>query len=429
MFVPVTEVTRLENKIDLALSNTSEVDEKVNKHTSQIDELKAEIAILQSSLASLKKSHDKQASAAAAAACDEKIASARCTLYLADAYELNQQYYDEGGEDHPPIPTKRLPVGMITNAVQRELDRRARGEGHLTSPSITWLKILNNDKKNDSGKMPVLIKFSDMNAASSAFDLLNVPDPDPDTKERHIYRTAQHARIQDKQYNAFYPFLMRLCWALKQNKVIYSFNIVPTVQNRDKDPHILPKAWVSRNNTRLLLEVVSPASDEEAASLVKTAIKPQFKLDDNTVADVTKLILQPRQSRQTPRGRAPAAGRAAADTRPALPVADPSMPPPGEAIAQPAAPGLQKPNPWFNHPLTAARADFGVLTPSQRAKKLKAALQARKQERPHSLSRSSRASSAAKRAASSPPEKPGADPTATSAAGGGKVNLSKKNKN
>ncbi len=52
--------------------------------------------------------------------------------------------------------------------------------------------------------------------------------------------------------------------------MIYSFNIVPTVQNRDKDPHILPKAWVSRNNTRLLLEVVSPASDEEAASLVKT---------------------------------------------------------------------------------------------------------------------------------------------------------------
>jgi len=425
MFAPATEITRLENKIDYALSSASEVEEKVNKHTSQIDELKAEIALLQTSLASLKKSHDKQACYSAAADCDEKILSARCTLYLPDAYDLNQQYYDEGGKDHPPIPTRRLPVGMLTNAFQRELDRRARGEGQLTSPSITWLRIFKNDKKTDNGKLPLFIKFSDMNSASVAFDLLNVPDPDPDSKDRYLYRIAQHARIQDKQYNAVHPFMMRLCWALKQTKVIYSFNVVPTVVDRDKDPHVIPKAWVSRNNTRLLLEVACPASDEDAAALVRTAIKPQFNLDDKTVTAVTDLILQPRQPRQAPSKRAPAAKPNAA-AAPAPAVTDLSMPPPALSIAQTPAPGLTKPNPWFNHPLTSARPDLGELTPGQRAKKMKAALK-EKGERPRSHSRSSRASSASsKRAATSPPEKPESDQTTS--AGGGRVN-NKKNKN
>jgi len=423
MFAPATEITRLENKIDYALSSASEVDEKVNKHTNQIDELKAEIALLQTSLASLKKAHDKQACHSAAADCDEKIFSARCTLYLQDAYDLNQQYYDEGGKDHPPIPDRRLPVGMLTNIFQRELDRRARGEGHLTSPSITSLRIFKNDKKGDNGKLPLFIKFSDTNSASVAFDLINVPDPDPVSKDRYLYRIAQHARIQDKQYNAVQPFMMRLCWALKQTKVIYSFNVVPTVVDRDKDPHVIPKAWVSRNNTRLLLEVASPVSDEDAASLVKTAIKTQFKLDDKTVTAVTDLILEPRKPRQPFIKRAPAAkSNAAAAPVPAA--MDTSMPPPALSITQTPATGLIKPNPWFNHPLTSARPDLGELTPGQRAKKMKAALK-EKGERPRSQSRSSRASSASsKRAATSPPEIPDSDQSTS--VGGGRVNNKKK---
>jgi len=109
MFAPATEITRLENKIHYALSSASEVEEKVNEHTSQIDELKAEIALLQTSLASLKKSHDKQASYAAAAACDEKILSARCTLYLADAYDLtNNTMTREGRIILPSLPEDYL---------------------------------------------------------------------------------------------------------------------------------------------------------------------------------------------------------------------------------------------------------------------------------------------------------------------------------
>jgi len=371
-FAPATEITRLESKIDYALSSVTEVEEKSNTNSSQIQELKAEIALLQTSLASLRKSHDRQACSSAAAGCDEKILSARCTLFLPDAYDINQQYYDEGGKDDPPIPTRRLPVGMITYAFQRELDRRARGEGHLTSPSITSLRIFKNDKNKDNGQLSLFIKFSDINSASMAFDLINVPDPDPDSKDRYLYRIAQHARIQDKQYNAVHPFMMRLCWALKQTKAIYSFSVVPSVVDRDKDPHIIPKAWVTRNNTRLLLETACPTSDEDAAALVRTAIKPQFKLDDKTVTAVTDLILEPRQPRRAPMKRAPAA-KSSASATPATATTDTSMPPPVLSIAQVTAPGLSKPNPWLNHPVTA-RPDLSEQTPGQRAKKMKAAL-------------------------------------------------------
>lgn len=425
LFAPITEITRLDSKIDDVSAALSEVDEKFDAKFSelsaQLEELRAENSVLKTSFATLKKSHEKQASTATAAACDERIQSAKCTLFISDAYEINRQSRDECKEGDPPppppIPTRKLPVGMLTNSFQRELDRRAWSEGRMTSPSITMLRIIRTNKDN-SGKMPVMIKFSDMTAASVAYDLINVPNPDAERPGQYLYRIAQHSRVQDKQYNALYPFTMRMCWALKQAKVIYSYNIVPTVADRDKDPHILPRVWVTRNNTRMLLEVACPATDEEAASLVRTALKPNFKLPDDVVTTVANLILQPRRPRQAPPAvNSPATEPMEADPPPAA-APDLSMPPPTGASGQ------SKPNPWTNHPINNSRPDFGEPMPGQRAKKLAAALKEKRQVRPRSLSRSSRATST-KCTASSPPEKPGAELNVE----GGKVNNNdKKNK-
>ncbi len=247
IYAPAHEISRLDGRIDTVNFDLTMLDEKVKQLSAKVEEMSAENAVLKSSMASLKSTQDKQVCSAAAAACDEKISRARCTLYIQDFRDINQQLRDEKVAEIP-MPSKNQPISMFTSSFQGELDRRARVEGLVRTPAVVRLQILNTGKEN-TGRLPLMIKFADAISASVALDLINIINTDKEIKRRHLYSAAQIARVQDKQYTSRLPFSTRLCWALKTGGIIYGYNIVPMVVDRDKEPHLLPKIWVSFKKT------------------------------------------------------------------------------------------------------------------------------------------------------------------------------------
>jgi len=428
VYAPAKDISRLDGRIDTVEFDITTLDEKYKQLADKVEEMSAENAVLKSSIASLKSTQDKQVCSAAAAACEEKISSAKRTLYIQDFRDINQQLLDED-VDEITLPSKKLPISMFTSSLQGELDRRAEAEGLIRSPAIVMLRMLNTKNEN-TGRIPLMIKFTDPIAASVALDLINVINTDKEIKQRHLYRAAQFARVQDKQYTSRLPFSTRLGWALKTGGIIHGYNIVPMIVDRDKEPHILPRIWVSRHKTRMLLEVACPATDEESASLLRTAVKIQLKMNDGEVDTVADLILQPRRPSRPPRTDNPPAGEPmqTTDSQPHAPPQALFMPPPMLPATPDRSAGPPKLNPWTNHPVTLGRTDPGEPTPGQRAKKLAEALKEKKKNQPkprsqsQSQSRNSRASSA-KRSATSPLERPASDMAADE---GGKVNTANK---